>query len=295
MDLSCLPLFAKPVPGESVASWLEATRVRMDMSPEEWLQIVGYLSEAESPGIGGEWIGLPPELGDVRSVRRRWRSTQEHRGLICLACIEASAVGRPFTLARWADARQFWCRTHRAVLLPGERFGFERLRQAPRLLLQQELVPLSEWVAQWMQGGAGVPPTECAWRADLVRACAVNWLPSSGPNAGASAYWELSEHRLMFGELSHNLSGLVQPAFRQLPPGNRVGVLLAAFRLWQILQTPARADMPRMPELTAEGWRWLSARSSCRSDEQRHEMALDMVDRLGKARRKHRRRTHRCH
>lgn len=290
MDLSCLPLFAQPVPGESVASWLEATRVRMGMSPEEWLQIVGYLSEAESPGTGGEWIGLPSELGDVRSVRRRWRSTPKHRGLICLACIEASAVGRLFTLAQWADSRQFWCRTHLTVLLPGERFSFGRLRQAPRLLLQQELVPLSEWVAQWMQGGADVPLTECAWRADLVRACAVNWLQSAGPNAGAIAFWELTERRLLFGELGHNLSGLVQPAFRQLPPGNRVGVLLAAYRLWHVLQPPSEADKPPMPQLSAGGWRWLAARSSCRSDEHRYNTVQGIAGRFGKIRRTHRRR-----
>lgn len=260
------------------------------MSPEEWLQVVGYLSEAESPGTGGEWIGLPSELGDVRSVRRRWRCTPEHRGLICRACIEASVAGRPFTLAQWADARQFWCRTHLTVLLPGERFGFERLRQAPRLLLQQELVPLSEWVAQWMQGGAGVSLTECAWRADLVRACAVNWLQSAGPNAGAVAFWELTERRLLFGELSHNLFGLVQPAFRQLPPGNRVGVLLAAYRLWHVLQPQSGADTPQMPKLSAQGWRWLAARSSCRSDEQRYDAVKSIADRFGKIPRTRRRR-----
>jgi len=167
---------------------------------------------------------------------------------------------------------------------------FERLRQAPRLLLQQELVPLSEWVAQWMQGGVDVPLTECAWRADLVRACAVNWLQSAGPNAGAVAFWELTERRLLLGELGHHLFGLVQPAFRQLPPGNRVGVLLAAYRLWYVLQPPSGADRPPMPQLSAEGWRWLAARSSCRSDEQRYNTVQGIAGRFGKIRRTHRRR-----
>ena len=284
MDLSCLPLFAQPIPGESVASWLEATRLRMGISPEEWVLLVGYLSEEESPAIG-EWIGLPPELGDVRSIRRRWRSTLEHRGLICPACIEASAAGRPFTLAQWADAGQFWCHAHQTVLLPGERFSFERMRLAPRLLLQQELVPLSKWVAQWMRGAGDMPLIERAWRAALVRACAINWLQSSGPNAGAIAFWELSERGLLFGELTPDLSGLMQPSFRQLPPGNRVGVLLAAFRLWQVLQPSGGAEMPRTPELSVEGWRWLEARPSCRSDQQRHDLVQGMADRLGKIRR----------
>lgn len=277
MDLSCLPLFARPVPGESVASWMMAIRARMDMSEAEWLSIVGYPTEAEVPGDGSQWLGLPSELGDVRDTRRRWRITQEYRGVICPACVEASAVGRTFTLAAWVDARQFWCRAHQIILLPGDRFGFERLSLAPRLPLRDELFLLREWVDQWMQGATDALSSEHTWRADLVRACAVNWLQSPGPNAGSAVTWELSQQMLMFGERAPNFFGLVRPAFRQLPPGNRIGVLLAAFRLWQMSRDQTPTGIPRTPELTVQGWRWLTTRHSCRNDEQRHQFAMRML------------------
>lgn len=64
MRIEDLPAAAEPCMGESVYSWLDATRLQLGLEEAEWRQWCEFEAKEPERRIGGaEWGRLPPELG----------------------------------------------------------------------------------------------------------------------------------------------------------------------------------------------------------------------------------------
>lgn len=253
MNFALLPRWATPVPGESRASWLAATGRVQPIPQRDWADWVRAApDEPERPFVSGApWIGLPPELGDLRTIAPAWRLTPQQRQVFCAQChVDSDGVRRWAVRVPWLDARRLSCDVHGTWL----RYR-EPADTASNFVLDSELVGLLSWLECWMAEAADMP--ESLWRRDLVSLVMRNWGAQAGYGPAVAMEWELLTR----------IAG-VQRWQRQEPPGRpsrighlaplaRMAVLLAAYRCWRVLE----GDMDtRLVPVPAAGWTWFVRR-----------------------------------
>lgn len=88
MNFAKLPRWAIPLAGESRTSWLAATGRLQPIEPRDWKAWVqAAVDEPERPLRGSTtWIGLPAELGDIRTIAPAWRLSPLQRNVFCPSC-----------------------------------------------------------------------------------------------------------------------------------------------------------------------------------------------------------------
>lgn len=263
-DMTTLPLWAEPVPGESRESWISATFAKLPIDARMWTKwLRPDSSEPERPA-SGEWVGFPEALADIRSVPPTWRLAARWRRVRCPAC----SVGGPQdtrwpTLVEWLDARRIYCRSHGRLLIYGRPQDF---LDHPDPLLEgvKQAEKLCEWLDDWIaiegRSSPSLQAMECLWRRDLVTLVMRNWgvLPDYGGCISAPcdvpfAPWRTATHNIRFATNAPTRVGL-------MPPNQRVSALWCAYLCWCSIGGEGAP-----PVVAPDGWRWLARRWSGRT------------------------------
>lgn len=280
MDLDALPLHARACPGESLSSWLDATRQALQLTQAEW-QSMGAAGLDDTAALQG----APSGLGRVSAVPRRWRLHPNERWVTCPQCLRPGGIGPRPTLTEWVDARRFWCRQHGLLLHPSD---WRDREGGPATELDSELELASRWIDTWIGWEREAAATRqrdsrAAWAHDLLRICTANLSPMAESAPAEVMAWEL-EQRLgvIGGAQKQRVMSASMPLLGQLPFRIRLGALLGAYRLW--LVTEERACGQPLPSLTLAGWAWLLSRRSCRAQERRTSLAAQMQRMLANTR-----------
>ncbi len=183
MKVEDLPDAAVPFPGESVFSWLEATRQRLGLAPSEWREWCGFSPrEPERRSDGSAWGKLPTELDRIELIPAAWRIEGTWRQIACPRCVLPVDKGIRYpVLVDWLDARTIACSRHQLLLC-----YFPADDPVP-VTVNQEIQGLYEWLQQWRQGT--IERQDARLRRDLVLASGRNWGPGFSKIASAELAW----------------------------------------------------------------------------------------------------------
>lgn len=260
MDFSLLPYWPVAMPGESKQSWMEAVLEGLPIIERDgWEMIAAKRLEPERPDRGEAWRGLPPQLGDIAAVPPAWRVAPHRRHIYCPQCYLDQAGHRRWPVcSAWLDVRQLRCLTHGGLLVYqkprlGVDEGLRRCADVP------EMAALCDWAAQWIRldrVGIRKARYECHWRRDLVHLICRNWTPARCHSAAGLGAWELTQWGWPREHPGGRLDAGYPGRLGDLPPKERIGGLLLAFRCWQMFR---KQPVP-IPPLPRAAWIWLAKR-----------------------------------
>lgn len=255
MRIEDLPAAANPCAGESIYSWLEATRVQLGLGASEWGQWCGFSGEEPERRINGEdWGALPTELGRIERVPASWRIAAEWREIGCSKCAVATSRSRRYpVLVDWLDARAIACVQHRLLL------SYQPAEDAMPVDSNAELLAMWEWLEQWRL--ENLARQDAKLRRDLVLASGRNWGPGFGPIASAELAWSIEGTGWRLPKPHRQYRPLGPARVGSLSPIDRAASLLGGYRAWRALIDPSTQTLPAWP---AAAWDWL-ARRWCRS------------------------------
>lgn len=267
MDFAALPRWAKSSRGESRGSWLAATGRLQRMDRHDWLAWVQpSADEPERPRRGAEWVNLPNQLGNAFAIPPMWRLHPEHRLVFCPRCYveDPEGVGRWVTRADWLDSRRLSCARHAMPLV------YRPPPQPPDLgyalcMDQPEIQRLVAWLHEWCRwdGACGPWRRESLWRRDLVHLAVCNWHRHNEHPAAALAAWELHLWGWDYPKRSTAFPPGEPTRLGMLPPAERVGALLMAYRCWIALRCTGQVEVPiRLP---TAAWEWFFRRWGTRA------------------------------
>lgn len=252
MKVDDLPAIARPYPGESIVSWLHATRRVLKLPEFEWWAWCGCCpSEPERKATGEEWGRLPEELGRIEQIPAAWRVAGAWRELACPCCRVSDEAGDRYpVLVDWLDVRSIACREHQLLLS----------QYVPRAALpvssQPELQALFEWLEQWRNGD--LERADARLRRDLVIASGRNWDPSWGGIASSELTWVIEGMGWQLPRSRRAYPPFGPVRIGELPLVDRAAALLGAYRAWQVLNG---ADSPNLPDWPNQAWAWLGRRA----------------------------------
>lgn len=105
MEISDLPVWAEVFPGESIHSWLEATRVRLGLDDGDWWTWCSLdRAEPERPADKKSWKSLPAGLGQIAEMPVDLRIAPAWREIYCPRCVINGPAGiRHPVLTKWLD------------------------------------------------------------------------------------------------------------------------------------------------------------------------------------------------
>lgn len=253
MEISDLPVWADVFPGESVRSWLDATRVRLGLVQEDWWTWCGIdPTEPERPAHKKCWSGLPPALGQISDIPVDLRIAPVWREIYCPHCVVEHKAGiRHPVLTKWLDVRSISCDEHRLLL------SYRSLSRCVNILDDPELEAWDRWLREW-RDDRNLDVLEHRFRRDLLLAASRNWSPSWALIAGVGSNWLLTEKGWLARSLPSNLHPPNGPSrVGTLGPSDRMSALFSAWRAWIAMREGVPAALPRWP---LEAWQWLEAR-----------------------------------
>lgn len=282
MNASGFPVWAKPYPGESRASWLAATGALQPIARPQWEGMwVASHNEPERPVRGELWQGLPDCLGMVKAIPACWRLGPEHRDVYCDDCkvVQNGTVRWP-TCIEWLDARRIVCSQHNRLLV---------YRTVPSVQSTdiRELLPevdaLCAWLLQWIE--LEQQCLEAHWRRDLVHMCMRNWNHVWDHGPAASIGWELiSSGWALPADMP--VSAPNGPArLGSLPPTARLSSLMLAYRCACHLDGATNVSAQL---LSQSAWQWLYRRWRCRHPQRAQQIREHLKQIENRCGRRHR-------
>lgn len=258
MEISDLPVWAEVFPGESIQSWLEATRVRLGLEAHDWWAWCALdRAEPERRADRRGWTRLPAGLGQIADIPIDLRIAPAWREIYCPRCVVNGPMGfRHPVLAKWLDVRSICCDEHLLLL------NYRSTSQCIDVGSDSELLAWHYWLREWRDDDSLVV-TEHLFRRDLLLAATRNWSPGWGPIAGVGSNWVLTEK----GWLGAGLPNHPQPPGRpgragELGPADRMSALYSAWQAWMAIREGVPAGLPRWP---LDAWQWLEGRWRKRS------------------------------
>jgi hypothetical protein len=271
-----LPTAADPYPGESIYSWLEATRVKLKLEERDWKQWCGFSAEEpERRSDGTEWGSLPLELGRIERIPASWRVGAKWRRMSCTRCFLPIAGARRYpVLIDWLDARAIACGKHRLLL------GYKPDEEAMSVDANEDLLALWAWLEQWRHGK--IEGRDAALRRDLVLASGRNWSTRSDDIASAELAWSIEGIGWSLPRYRANYRPLGPPRVGGLAPMDRAAALLGAYRAWMALGDPPAPTLPSWP---TPAWEWLARRWSSRRDRRLGPMLAGILAAVPRGRR----------
>ncbi len=253
MEILEIPVFSSVHPGESVRSWLDATRILLGISEADWWAwCVCDPAEPERPLYKREWTDLPSGLGRALDVPVDFRIAPEWRDICCPLCVEKTKSGvlRHPVLAAWLDVRTICCEEHDLLLY------HRALSIKVDISEDPELLRWCGWLKEW-RTDEKLDLLDLRLRRDLALAAARNWGCISGPIASVGSSWVLAEK----GWVRTGRGRLYPPGrpsrIGMLAPIDRLSALYAAWRAWLALRTETGVKIPDWP---IEAWVWLERR-----------------------------------
>ena len=251
MRIEDLPAAAEPCMGESVYSWLDATRLQLGLEEAEWRQWCEFEAKEPERRIGGaEWGRLPPELGRIERVPSSWRIAAEWRSIGCAMCTAPTQTGVRYPVqVDWLDARAIACSRHRLLL------SYAPYRDSMPLDANEELLSLWQWLEDWRHGQ--VNGQDARLRRDLVLASARNWGPGFGGIASAELAWSIEGAGWALPKPHRTYQPLGPARVGRLAPNDRAAALLGAYRAWTALAAASAQNLPKWP---FAAWEWLARR-----------------------------------
>lgn len=253
MEISNLPVWADVFPGESIRSWLDATRVRLGLAEEEWWTWCG-IDPAEPERLAHKkcWSGLPPGLGHISDIPVDLRVAPAWREIYCPNCaLEGLSGIRHPVLAKWLDVRSISCDEHRVLLC------YRSPSRCVNISDDPELEAWDQWLREW-RDDQSLYLVERRFRRDLLLAASRNWSPSSAMIASVGCNWLLTEKGWLARSLPSNLHPPNGPSrVGALGPADRMSALFSAWRAWIAMREGMPTALPRWP---LEAWQWLEAR-----------------------------------
>ncbi len=251
MRIEDLPAAAEPCMGESVYSWLDATRLQLGLAEAEWREWCRFEAKEPERKMGGaEWGILPNELGRIERIPASWRIAAEWRSLGCAMCTAPTPSGaRHPVLVDWLDVRAVACARHRLLL------SYAPSRDAMRLDSNEELLALWQWLEEWRDGR--VTGQDARLRRDLLLASARNWGPGFGGIASAELAWSIEGAGWALPKAHRTYQPLGPARVGSLAPSDRAAALLGAYRAWTALAATSAKNLPRWP---LGAWEWLGRR-----------------------------------
>ncbi len=253
MEISDLPVWAEVFPGESIHSWLEATRVRLGLDDGDWWTWCALdRAEPERPAAKKSWKSLPAGLGQIAEIPVDLRIAPAWREIYCPRCVINGPTGiRHPVLTKWLDVRSICCDEHLLLL------SYRSTSKFIDVSSDSELLAWYSWLREW-RDDSSLAVTEHRFRRDLLLAATRNWSPTSGLIAGVGSGWLLAER----GWLGSGMpSSLQQPGCPSragmLSQGDRMSALFSAWQAWIALREGASSALPKWPR---EAWYWLEAR-----------------------------------
>lgn len=252
MDIQDLPVFAHVYPGETVRSWLDATRRCLGLSEDEWWDWCACdPDEPERPLGRRAWRGLPSELGSIDSVPVDFRIAPGARVLQCPSCAVWERWGQRFpVVAMWLDVRSVCCEEHGLLLGGGSPRARVSIHEDPELMLWHL------WLNEWRVDGS-ISQIEKHFRRDLVLAGARNWGPGRGPIASAEVDWELRQRGWLDGPPGRHHEPGGPGRIGSLHRADRLSALFGAWRAWLAMQGQLAGALPHWP---LSAWVWLERR-----------------------------------
>ncbi len=252
MDITDLPVFASVYPGESVRSWLDATRSCLGLGEEDWWDWCSCdPDEPERPLGRRAWRGLPPGLGSVEVIPVDFRIGPRLRVLRCTSCKVMEPWGeRSPVAAAWLDVRTICCEEHGLLLGDSSPWAQVSIHE------YDELLRWHLWLKEWRVDGC-ISQIERHFRRDLLLAGARNWGPGRGPIASAEADWDLRQRGWLKGPPGrrHEPGGPCRVG--SLERADRLSALFAAWRAWLAIRGELAAALPHWP---LSAWVWLERR-----------------------------------
>lgn len=263
MDVGDLPRWAIPFPDESRGSWLAATRQCLCLDKDDWAAWVHASAlEPDRPAADAVegWHGLPQQLGAIGKIPPCWRLGPAQRHVYCDHCSVGDGAQRRWpTCVPWLDARRLVCSRHDRMLVYLTPSANEAT--APDVRAQiPEVAQLCQWLADWLaldQRGNRTARRESLWRRDLVTVAMRNWSRINDVGAYALPAWEMQAAGWNLPGCSKRLAPGLPGRLGHLPPLDRIGGLLMAFRYWNRLEGRSHYFHPLFP---ANGWAWFSLR-----------------------------------
>jgi hypothetical protein len=258
MRIEDLPAAATPCVGESIYSWLEATRVQLGVGAPEWRQWCGFSREEPERRTSGEgWGDLPTELGRIERIPASWRIAAEWRGIGCSECAVATSRNPRYpVLVDWLDARTVACAQHRLLL------SYQPAEDAMPVDSNAELLAMWRWLEQWRL--ESLARQDAKLRRDLVLASGRNWGPGFGAIASAELAWVIEGSGWRLPKPQRQYRPLGPARIGSLSPIDRAASLLGAYRAWMALSDPSTQSLPAWP---TPAWDWL-ARRWCRGGDE---------------------------
>jgi len=253
-----LPVAATPYPGESIYSWLDATRKMLRLGVSEWSQWCAFSDEEPERRVGGQdWGALPPELDRIEGIPASWRIRADWRAMACSECFVRTAGGRRYpVLVSWLDARAIACVQHRLLLT------YQPATEATPVDANGEILALWEWLERWRAGHlAGRDAKLCR---DLVLASGRNWGIGFGGIASMHLVWSIEGAGWRMPEPQRRYQPLGPGGVGDLGPADRASALLGAYRAWKALNDPVASPLPSWPP---QAWEWLARRWRSGCDE----------------------------
>lgn len=270
MEISDLPVWAEVFPGESVQSWLEATRVSLGLDAHDWWAWCA-LDPTETERQAGKkiWTWLPEGLGQVTKVPIDLRIAPAWREIYCPRCVVNAPVGlRHPVLAKWLDVRSICCDEHMLLL------NYRSTSKCIDVGSDPELLAWYYWLREWRDDGS-LAVAERRFRRDLLLAATRNWSPTSGLIAGVGSKWLLTEKGWLVPGMPSRLQQPGCPGRAgMLSPGDRMSALFSAWQAWMAIGEGMSLALPKWPR---EAWHWLDARWRTRLPYERGALIADIA------------------
>lgn len=267
MKIEDLPAAADPYAGESIYSWLEATRIQLGLNESEWRQWCGFSALEPERRIGGErWGVLPPELDKIERIPASWRIAAEWRRMRCSRCVASASGGtRHPVLVEWLDCRVIACARHRLLLS-------YHLEEQSLAVEDSNLSDLWQWLEQWR--GGQIDRRDAKLRRDLLLASGRNWSPDFGAIASVEFAWAIEGSGWRLPKPQKQYRPLGPARIGGLGPLDRAAALLGAYRAWMALNAPSTPSLPAWP---TAAWEWLARRWHHGGDERLYAMFTGIV------------------
>lgn len=253
MEISDIPAFSSVYPGESVRSWLDATRILIGLSEAEWWAWCLCDSvEPERPLHKRAWTDLPSGLGHALDIPVDFRVAPGWRDICCPLCVTEARSGttRHPVLAAWLDVRTICCAEHGFLLC------HRAVSRRVDVSEEPELSRWNGWLQEW-RSDEKLDLLDRRLRRDLALAAARNWAHYPGPIASVSYSWTLAEKGWVGTGRGHLYPPGRPSRVGMLAPIDRLSALYAAWRAWLALRMGEEVATPDWP---IEAWIWLEKR-----------------------------------